>query len=131
MATLNVKAVEAKLLQLGGNLAAAGRHFGVTRQSMWEFVQRRPKLRQVVLDIRESRIDEAESALDRAVQNGEGWAISLTLKTIGKGRGYIERTEVNIGEIDRLIEQELAALAARQSQTAGRPERNGEDDGHT
>jgi hypothetical protein len=119
MATLNVKAVEAKLLQLGGNLAAAGRHFGVKRQSMWEFVQRRPKLRQVVLDIREARVDEAESALDAAVQRGEGWAISLTLKTIGKGRGYIERTQIDVGEIDALIDGELRKLAALQARPNG------------
>ena len=34
------------------------------------------------------------SALDRAVIKGEGWAITLLLKTLGKDRGYVERKEV-------------------------------------
>ena len=93
MASLTVKALEAKLRELNGNMAAAGRHFGVTRSAVCHFIERHPTLRQVLTDCRESRIDVAESALDRAVLNGEGWAIGLTLKTIGKGRGYVERQE--------------------------------------
>jgi hypothetical protein len=128
MAVLNIKAVQAKLLELGGNVAATGRHFGVKRQSMWDYVQRHPTLKQTCLDCREERVDLAESALDAAVGRGEGWAISLTLKTIGKGRGYVEKTEVDIRDLDRLIEEELAKLAdARRRQAAAR---NGESNGH-
>ncbi len=93
MAKLDPKAVEAKLREFNGNMAAVGRALGVTRVSVFQFVQRRPKLQQVMLDCRETRVDTAESALDRAVLNGEGWSISLTLKTIGKNRGYVEQTE--------------------------------------
>jgi hypothetical protein len=113
---LKVEAVDAKLREVNGNLAVVGRHFGVNRSTVWRFVRKHPSLQAVMLDCREERIDLAESALDRAVQNGEGWAISLTLKTIGKSRGYVERTQVDVretdAEIDRCIEQELAALAA-------------------
>jgi hypothetical protein len=124
MARLSAKALEAELVRLNGNMAAAARSFGVSRVSVFKFVQRRPKLRQVIEDCRETRIDLAEDALDQAVQNGEGWAISLTLKTIGKARGYIERTEIDVKDIDRCIEAELEKLAAARAN--GRLSANGE-----
>ena len=91
---LDAKAVQAKLKELNGNMAAVGRHFGVDRSTVLRFCANRPKLQQVMVDCRESRIDVAESALDRAVLNGEGWAIGLTLKTLGKGRGYGDSLEL-------------------------------------
>ena len=126
MTKLNAKDVEAQLLAHKGNMASVGRALGVKRHTVFGFIRRRPELRKIVEQCRETRIDEAESALDAAVQRGEGWAISLTLKTIGKSRGYYEKTEVDVRDLDRWIEQELARLAARQSQTASRQPANGE-----
>lgn len=42
----------------------------------------------------ELRLDIAESALDKAVEAGEAWAVCFFLKTRGKARGYTERHEV-------------------------------------
>jgi hypothetical protein len=53
-----------------------------------------PEVAEAVADAREELIDIAELRLRKAVQDGEAWAIALTLKTIGKGRGYVERHEV-------------------------------------
>lgn len=44
---------------------------------------------------RESATDVAEAALVDAVRRGERWAIELQLRTIGKTRGYIERSELS------------------------------------
>jgi hypothetical protein len=38
-------------------------------------------------------VDLAELKLFAALSNGEPWAIQMTLKTLGKDRGYVERTE--------------------------------------
>ncbi|HJZ57162.1 MAG TPA: hypothetical protein VKE74_19485 [Gemmataceae bacterium] len=76
-----------------GNLAAVARSFGVTRTAVWKFVQRYPELQEVAHDARETRLDNAESSLDRAILAGEPWAIQMVLKTLGKDRGYVERTE--------------------------------------
>jgi hypothetical protein len=133
MANLNAMAVEAKLRELDGNMAAVARVFGVTRGAVFLFVQRHPTLQRVMLDCRESRIDRAESALDQAVEDGEGWAISLTLKTIGKERGYFERHEVSSPHDDadddllsRRLRRLAAAQAAQGNHQAGTPERPGE-----
>jgi hypothetical protein len=38
-------------------------------------------------------IDTAEMKLFQAINAGEPWAIAMTLKTLGKNRGYVERME--------------------------------------
>lgn len=48
---------------------------------------------QVIRDCRAELIDYGEMALRRKVLDGEPWAVSLVLKTLGRDRGYVERTE--------------------------------------
>jgi hypothetical protein len=91
---LRAELVAAELVALRGNVAAIARKFGVARSSVIEFVQARELLVSIQADVREGRLDDAESALDRAVLNGEGWAVCFLLKTLGKKRGYVERQEL-------------------------------------
>jgi len=93
MAVLKVSEVEPKIREMNGNLAAAARFFGVTRQAMWLFVQERPTLKAACHDARESMKDHAESALHRALLAGEAWAVCFYLKCQAKDRGYIEKAE--------------------------------------
>lgn len=44
--------------------------------------------------------DNAESALNRAVINGEAWAVCFTLKTQAKDRGYVERVQQEVSGRD-------------------------------
>jgi hypothetical protein len=60
-------------------------------------------------------LDVAEVALMAAIQRQEAWAIAFALKTIGKGRGYVERQEISAvppEQLDAAVERELARLAA-------------------
>ncbi len=70
-------------------------------------------------------IDTAEQRLFNAIERDEPWAIRLCLTTIGKKRGYVERTEViNVGddEITAAIKNELAGVAGgSQAPDAGTP----------
>jgi hypothetical protein len=113
----SVAAVEAKVREYHGNLAAVGRHFGVTRQSVHDYVAKHPTLRAAVRDCREAMKDHAESALHKAILNSEPWAITFYLRTQARDRGYVERHEhtgvLSDAELDRAIEAELAKLAAR------------------
>ena len=52
------------------------------------------RVQQVIDECRGELVDLGELALRRAVHNGEPWAVSLVLKTLGKNRGYVERQEV-------------------------------------
>ena len=93
---LNNKDIIDALRKTNGNLTLTGQLLGCTREAIRLRVNRYPEIKQVLDEARESVIDVAEGALQRAVLNGEGWAIALTLKTIGKRRGYVEKTEQEI-----------------------------------
>ena len=114
MGRLKVSTVEAKLRKTCGNLTAAARHLGVSRNALANFIHRHPALGKVLSDCRESRVDTAESGLDRAIKNGEAWAIALTLKTLGAGRGYAEKAAEG-----GAAAQALAVLAAFERLTRG------------
>lgn len=94
----------AKLRELNGNQAAVGRAYGVTRQAVSKAVAQHPEAQEAARDARESMIDNAESALYRAILAGEAWAVCFFLKTQGKARGYVERTEQHhSGAVGRII----------------------------
>jgi hypothetical protein len=77
-----------------GNIAAAARRLGATRDGLWKFVERHPRLLQLTKDFRESIVDNAESAFNRAVVTEQPWAIQFALRTIGRRRGYVDRQEI-------------------------------------
>jgi len=91
---LKLDQVREKLAELNGNQAAVARTFGVTRQAVSLLVHKHLELRTVIQDAIQSRIDTAESALDRAILNGEFAAIKFFLETRGKDRGYTSKTEI-------------------------------------
>lgn len=94
LSVLDPVLVASALTETNGNISAVARRFNVQRASVQEFISKRETLKKVLEDSRETRIDNAESALDRAVEQGEGWAVCFTLKTQGRKRGYSERHEV-------------------------------------
>jgi hypothetical protein len=93
MATLKAKEVEAKLKEQHGNMAGVARCFGVTRQAVWYYIQKRPGLLEVLFDCREGMKDHAESVLYRAILEGDVGAAKWYLKTQARDRGYGERME--------------------------------------
>ena len=48
-----------------------------------------PKIREAIDNARGLLVDEAEAALAKLVEAGDMTAVVFTLKTIGKGRGYV------------------------------------------
>lgn len=88
-----MKRIDEALRTSRGNITYAAKALGCSRSTVYSWVKKSPVLQQTLHDEREGAIDIAESALQRAVLNGEAWAVSLTLKTIGRHRGYVERVE--------------------------------------
>jgi hypothetical protein len=86
-------ALVAALRAAGGLVHVAARQLGCDASTIFRRIHKSVKLQQVLRDAREELIDDAESALKLAVKNREPWAITLTLKTIGRTRGYVERLE--------------------------------------
>ena len=113
---LDAEQVAEKLRELNGNQAAVARFFGVTRQSVNDYVRSRPELRAACHDARESMKDHAESSLYRAVLAGEAWATCFYLKTQGKDRGYVEKGPYqNSGPQYQRIDPDLAKKIAREA----------------
>jgi hypothetical protein len=118
--------VFAALTACTGNIAAAARRLGATRDGLWRFVERHPRLLQLTKDFRESIVDNAESAFNKAVVTEQPWAIQFALRTIGRKRGYVDRqeiqqeTRVTISQpAEELTDEQLARIAARAGGATG------------
>ena len=77
-----------------GNMTAAAQRCGVARQSLQEYIQRRPELVAVLQEMRESTLDHVESVIYMKAMEGQSWAVLGLLRCLGKSRGWVERTEV-------------------------------------
>lgn len=78
-----------------GRIYLAADQLGCDPQTIYNRMEKEPELAEVIRAERERRIDIAETALDRAVIEGEAWAVCFTLKCLGKHRGYVERQEIS------------------------------------
>ena len=76
-----------------GNMAAAARFLHCSRNTVSRYIDTYPTVKSVADEERETLIDFAENQLFKQVQDGNITAIIFTLKTIGKHRGYVERSE--------------------------------------
>ncbi|MCI0344311.1 MAG: phage NinH family protein, partial [Chloroflexi bacterium] len=73
-----------------GLITHAARRLGCRPGTLREYADRHAEIAQALWWERERRKDRAESALDKALEAGEGWATCFTLKCLAKDRGYIE-----------------------------------------
>lgn len=82
------------LTQSKGFVSVAARNLGCTDNTVRNYIDRYSVCRQAVIDARESMLDIAEGRLYQNVNNNDNTAIIFLLKTQGKSRGYVERTEI-------------------------------------
>ncbi len=75
-------------------MAAVGRRFHCDRRTVWQRVDDDPELRELVDELSESFIDEAENKLYEAIRAGNVVATIFFLKTKARHRGYSERLEL-------------------------------------
>ena len=83
-----------------GMVYVAARKLGCAANTVYNYAERHPTVQEAIDQERGLLVDTAELALWKALQNGEGWAVSLTLKTLGKERGYVERTQTEVSGKD-------------------------------
>lgn len=92
---LMLEALEASL----GIVTTAAKKVGIHRKTHYDWLRSDEKYRMDVQDINEIAVDFAESQLHQLIKEGNPAANIFFLKTKGKHRGYIERTETeHIGE---------------------------------
>lgn len=83
----------AALKASNGGVYFAASKLGCDPKTIYNRADKSPKIQSVIDNARGELVDLAEAALKKAVSNCEGWAVCFTLKTQGKERGYVERTE--------------------------------------
>jgi hypothetical protein len=93
----NKKAVLIALEKSLGVVTAACKQAGVGRTQFYEWLRTDEEFAKQVEDIRDVTLDFAESALYQQIKKGNTAATIFLLKTKGKGRGYIERQEYDLG----------------------------------
>lgn len=84
--------IEALELSMG-NVTSAAARLGYTSRWIYKRAESSVKIQETIRHYREVLVDKAEEALSTAIGKGEITAIIFTLKTLGKSRGYVERSE--------------------------------------
>ena len=78
-----------------GVVTTACKTVGISRQTHYEWLREDEQYRDAVDDIGDVALDFAESQLHKQIQSGEVSSTIFYLKTKGKKRGYVERSEVD------------------------------------
>ncbi|QDP64654.1 MAG: hypothetical protein Unbinned4585contig1001_18 [Prokaryotic dsDNA virus sp.] len=95
--------IKDSLIKAGGFVSIACKSLKCTRKTIYNYIDKYPQLKDVVKDIREQYLDVAEAALIKNVKDGKTTDIIFYLKTQGKKRGYVEKSELDITSGDEPI----------------------------
>ena len=90
----------------GCNITATCSALGISRKTFYEWKAKKKKLAEGLEEIDESILDWAESKLKEHINNDNLQALIFFLRTKGKKRGYVEKTEtdVNINAFEKLMQ---------------------------
>ncbi len=91
----SIEQIAQELQACSGNLSAAARRLGMSRQALYKRIRHSRKLQDALEEGRTVLIADAYSELAKAVRSGKAWAILFVLKTLGKDEGFVERVEVD------------------------------------
>jgi len=84
-----------------GIVSTACETVGISRTTYYKYYNEDTEFKNQADDVSEIAIDCAESKLFELVKAGNITAIIFFLKTKGKKRGYVERQELDIQEVER------------------------------
>lgn len=89
----------------GGNVSATCHALNISRTQFYRMKNESEELAEMLGDVDESLIDFAESKLMEHIQEGDTQTLMFFLKTKGKKRGYVEKTEsdVNVNSFESLM----------------------------
>ncbi len=86
-----------------GVVTTACKSSGCSRETFYKYVREDEDFKKAVDDIEGIALDFAESKLHKQIDEGNTAATIFFLKTKGKKRGYIERTETDITTLGQSI----------------------------
>ncbi len=85
-----------------GNITVIAKKLGCQRAAVYEFLKKDEEVKTAVEQERERIVDLAENKLVDRLNKGDTTLIVMTLKTLGKNRGYGESIE-HTGTINQKI----------------------------
>lgn len=93
--------------KVAGNVSAACEQANIKSRTTYYRWLQNEEFRQAIEDVDESFIDLAESQLRAAVSRGDMNAVFFILKTKGKSRGYVEKSEhdVTVSSFEKLMQE--------------------------
>lgn len=106
----NKKAMLAALERSLGIVTTAAMSVGISRIVHYQWTYTDPEYKKAVEELQDMVLDFAESQLHKQIKEGNTTATIFYLKTKGKKRGFVERTEIvhdgSIGGFDSKISDE-------------------------
>jgi hypothetical protein len=112
------KQMIAAITRARGLVYLAAQNLGCDPATIFHRAQKKPAIREIIETERNRVLDFAEAKLIEAVGNGEAWAVCFLLKTQGRKRGFVERSEIRqesrivlATDAEELSDDELAAIA--------------------
>jgi len=78
----------------GGFITTIANRLGVARQTVYKALERYPTAKEAIADEKDKLIDMAEGAMMQKIKAGDNTMIIFFLKTQAKGRGYIEKQQI-------------------------------------
>ena len=88
------KAILTALEKSLGVVTPACRQVGINRTTYYKYLKEDQEFAKQVKDIENIALDFAESQLHKQISEGNTTATIFLLKTKGKSRGYVERSEI-------------------------------------
>tara|TARA_R100001015_G_C4526319_1_gene93934 strand:- start:317 stop:652 length:336 start_codon:yes stop_codon:yes gene_type:complete len=104
MASIKKKTLLEALEKSLGVVSTACKKAGISRRTYYNWINTDSNFKKSVEDINEMALDFAESKLYELIKDSNVAATLFYLKTKGKARGYIERSEVAVdGNVESKI----------------------------
>jgi hypothetical protein len=97
MGKISAKKFREELKGTRGNITILAQKLGVSRLTVYNFLEKKPFLKKELENEAETRQDIAEAQLDKAISQGESWAVQTALlkHKRGRNRGYGDHIEVD------------------------------------
>jgi hypothetical protein len=86
------------LQEMKGLVFLTAKKLGCAPTTIYRRAAKSPAVAAAIQQQRGELVDTAELSLYNAILRGEAWAVTLALKTLGRDRGYIEKTVVEGGD---------------------------------
>ncbi len=85
--------VAGALREGNGILSVAAKILGCHRNTIYNYLEDDPELKDLLEECRETLVDEAEKILLKKVKEGDIRCVMFVLRTLGRHRGYNSRSE--------------------------------------